>query len=110
MKVYKWCILILFFILVSFYLRSESFVRAEQKAQDQIKADSVCIGEDCRSRWPVLKCAVYSDRPAGETGDEFCNSMNKTCMGVFMGSGQSFFNECSVPANSVHKCRCCWAE
>lgn len=76
----------------------------------QIKAKSICIGEDCRSQWPVLKCADYGDRPAGETGDEYCGSINKTCMAVSIGGGQSFFGECSASVNSMHKCRCCWVE
>lgn len=78
--------------------------------QKQIKSRSICIGKDCRSRWPVLKCANYEGRPAGETGDEFCGQMNKACMAVSIGGGQSFFGECSVPASSVHTCRCCWNE
>jgi len=82
-----------------------------QKTQGkQVKADSVCIGKDCRDKWPVFKCANYEGRPAGETGDQFCASMNKTCMAVFIGGGQSFFDQCSIPVNSVHECRCCWAE
>jgi hypothetical protein len=80
------------------------------QSQGQIKAQSICIGEDCRSKWPSLKCENYDGRPAGETGDEFCGQMNKTCIAVSIGSGQSFFGECSVAANSVHKCRCCWVE
>ncbi len=80
------------------------------QVQDQIKAKSICIGEDCRNNWPVFKCVNYEGRPAGETGDEFCGRMNKTCMAVSIGGGQSFFDECSVPASSVHNCRCCWAQ
>ncbi|MFH0877451.1 MAG: hypothetical protein V1863_04420 [Candidatus Omnitrophota bacterium] len=87
-------------------------VNTEQKMQiqKQIKAKSVCIGKDCRSQWPSLKCANYEGRPARETGDEFCGQMNQACMAVSMGGGQSFFSECSVVTNSVHRCRCCWVE
>ena len=80
------------------------------KAQKQIKAQSICIGKDCRKSWPVFKCANYGDRPAGETGDEFCGKMKQTCLAVSIGGGQGFFEECSVAASSVHKCRCCWVE
>jgi len=87
-------------------------VNTGQKTQirKEIKAQSVCIGEDCRSQWPILKCANYEGRPAGETGDEFCSQMNQACMAVSMGGGQSFFGECSVVTNAVHRCRCCWVE
>ncbi len=83
-----------------------------QKTQEakQLKAKSVCIGDDCRSKWPVFKCATYDGRPAGETGDAFCAQMDKTCMDVYIGGGQNFFGECSVPASTIHKCRCCWTE
>ena len=87
-------------------------INTAKKTQEpkQIKANSICIGEDCRSKWPSFKCANYDRRPAGETGDEFCGKMGQTCVDVSIGSGQSFFGECSVPANSFHKCRCCWVE
>lgn len=112
MKIFKWIVLVVFFILVFTGVRFYNYAKAEQKSESskQLKADSICIGNDCRDKWPVFKCANYQGRPAGETGDEFCASMNKTCMAVSIGGGQSFFDECSVPANSVHKCRCCWAE
>lgn len=112
MKIYRWIALIIFFLLVSTHIRFDNYAKAEQKIEDrqQIKADSVCIGEDCRDKWPVFKCANYEGRPAGETGDQFCSSINKTCMAVSIGGGQSFFDQCSVPVNSIHKCRCCWAE
>lgn len=112
MRISKWIVLFIFFIIVSIYARSNNYAKAEQKTEgrEQVKADSICIGEDCRSKWPALKCANYEGRPAGETGDEFCGSMNKACMAVSIGGGQSFFDECSVPVNSVHKCRCCWVE
>jgi len=92
--------------------KAETEVNAGQKAQEQeqIKAQSICIGEDCRGKWPSFKCANYDGRPAGETGDEFCGKMDKTCVAVSIGSGQGFFDECSVTANSVHRCRCCWVE
>jgi hypothetical protein len=80
------------------------------KPQKQVKADSLCMGTDCRNKWPEFKCANYDDRPAGETGDGFCGQMNQTCVAVSIGSGQSFFNECSTSVNTVHKCRCCWVE
>lgn len=82
----------------------------QTKDEGQIKAQSICIGGDCRSKWPSLKCANYDGRPAGETGDEFCGQMNQTCVAVSIGAGQSFFNECSVSADSAHSCRCCWVE
>ncbi|MFH1127886.1 MAG: hypothetical protein V1699_00535 [Candidatus Omnitrophota bacterium] len=85
-------------------------VKQNTQAQEQIKAESICIGEDCRSKWPDFKCVTYDNRPVGETGDDFCAKMNKACMGVSIGSGQSFFSECSVSVNSVHKCRCCGVE
>lgn len=91
---------------------SQSATGASQKTevQKQIKAKSVCIGKDCRSKWPRLKCANYDGRPAGETGDEFCSRMNQTCVAVSLGGGQTFFDECSVAASSLHRCRCCWVE
>jgi hypothetical protein len=70
----------------------------------------LCIAGDCKSKWPSLKCAEFDNRPKGETGDDFCSSQGKVCMGVMMGSGNSFFNECSTAPNSVHKTRCCWSE
>ncbi|MFA5144481.1 MAG: hypothetical protein WC723_00515 [Candidatus Omnitrophota bacterium] len=82
----------------------------EDQSQGKIKAQNICIGEDCRSKWPSLKCANYDGRPAGETGDVFCGQMDKTCVAVSIGTGQSFFGECSVPASTTHKCRCCWVE
>jgi hypothetical protein len=75
-----------------------------------IKTETMCLNGDCRNRWPVLKCADYGERPAGETGDEYCAKINKTCLAVSIGGGQSFFDQCSVPVNSVHKCRCCWVQ
>jgi hypothetical protein len=75
-----------------------------------VKTKYMCIGGDCRSQWPILRCRDYADRPAGETGDEYCGKRNKTCMAVSIGGGQSFFDQCSVPVNSVHKCRCCWVQ
>lgn len=87
-------------------------VDAGEKVLDlkQIKAQSICIGKECRNQWPSFKCANYEGRPAGETGDEFCSQMNQVCVATSIGGGQSFFDECSVAANSVHKCRCCWVE
>lgn len=82
----------------------------QTQVRKQIKAKSICIGEDCRSNWPSFKCANYDGRPAGETGDEFCSQMNQTCVAVSIGGGQTFFDECSVAASSVHRCRCCWVE
>ena len=92
--------------------KNENAVNVSEKtqAQEEIKAKSVCIKEDCRSNWPILKCADYDGRPAGETGDEFCGQKNQTCTAVLLGSGQTFFNECSLATNSVHTCRCCWVE
>lgn len=91
-------------------IKDETGAGQKTQTQDQIKAKSICIGEDCRGKWPAFKCANYDKRPARETGDEFCGRMNKTCVAVFIGNGQTFFDECSVAANSVHKCRCCWVE
>jgi len=112
MKISKWIFLIVFFVLALTYVRFGNFAKAEQNTENiqQIKAESVCIGEDCRKKWPVFKCANYGGRPAGEIGDEFCASMNKTCMAVFIGGGTSVFDECSIPSKTVHRCRCCWAE
>jgi hypothetical protein len=70
----------------------------------------VCVGEDCKASWPILKCADFADRPQGETGDTFCNSQAKTCMSVLIGSGASFYNECSTSPYSKHSTRCCWVE
>lgn len=106
MKISKWLVLSIFALLIFAYAYSEQKAQSE----DQIKARSICIGEDCRSKWPSLKCANYSGRPAGETGDDFCGRTNKVCVAVAIGGGQSFFGECAVPANSVHSCRCCWVE
>ncbi len=82
----------------------------ETKSQEQIKAKTICIGDDCRSNWPRFKCASFDKRPAGETGDNFCRQTGKTCVAVSIGGGQSFFGECSVSPNAVHQTRCCWAE
>jgi len=92
--------------------KANTEVDTDQKTrvQKQIKAKSICIGEDCRSEWPKLKCANYEGRPSGETGDEFCSQMNQTCLAVSIGGGQSFFDECSVPVRATHRCRCCWVE
>lgn len=92
--------------------KDEAKINADEKELDlkQIKAQSICIGQDCRSQWPSFKCANYEGRPAGETGDEFCSQMNQACVATSIGGGQSFFDECSVAAGSVHKCRCCWVE
>lgn len=77
----------------------------------QIKAgQGLCINGDCKDNWPVLKCADFTDRPAGETGEEFCKKTGKTCLAVFIGNGSSFFDECSTPPMSTHKTRCCWVE
>jgi len=89
---------------------SQPGTEQEEQVYKQIKTSSMCIGKDCRTKWPVLKCANYDGRPAGETGDEFCGQMNQSCMAVSMGGGQSFFDQCSVPTSSVHRCRCCWVE
>lgn len=80
-------------------------------ASGVIKAgQSLCIKGDCRDHWPVLKCADFNGRPAGETGQDFCQKTNKTCAAVAIGSGASFFNECTTPPISTHKTRCCWVE
>ena len=72
--------------------------------------EGLCIGDDCRKKWPSLKCAQYDNRPAEETGDSYCQGLNKACFGVFLGSGASYFNECSTPPGSTHSTRCCWVE
>ncbi len=108
MKISKGLALVALFIFISAYAQSDTSQKTPE--QEQIKAKSICIGEDCRSKWPTLKCANYEGRPAGESGDEFCGKMDKTCAGVAIGGGQSFFDECSAVPNSVHKCRCCWVE
>ena len=73
---FKWIGLAIFLTFICAYA---------EKDEKQIKADTICIGEDCRSKWPGLKCANYDGRPAGETGDEFCSRMNKTCVAVSIG-------------------------
>jgi len=111
MKISNGLALIAFFIFITAYVHSDmDDTEAKTPEQEQIKAKSICIGEDCRSKWPTLKCADYEGRPAGETGDEFCAKMDKTCVAVAIGGGQSFFDECSAVPNSVHRCRCCWVE
>ncbi|MCK9604607.1 MAG: hypothetical protein M0R66_09645 [Candidatus Omnitrophica bacterium] len=125
MKIFKGSALIILFMFIFSYAYAESYTtpvmkeeakdeasveQQAQKQQEQIKADKVCIGEDCRSKWPSFKCVIYDNRPVGETGDEFCSKINKTCVDVSIGGGQSFFDECSVPVNAVHKCRCCGVE
>ena len=80
-------------------------------ASDTVAVENkLCIKGDCRNKWPVLKCAEFSGRPAGESGESFCQGVNKTCFSVFVGSGASFYNECSVAPLAVHKTRCCWVE
>lgn len=73
-------------------------------------SEGLCIGEACKESWPKLKCADYADRPAGESGDDFCNSQDKACFSVLLGSGVSFANECSVTPAQKHSTRCCWVE
>lgn len=80
----------------------------------KVKAKGLCMGDNCRENWPTLKCAVYN-RPPGETGDDYCNSIGKVCFGVMIGSGTSYFNECAtppspLPSGSLHQTRCCWVE
>ena len=72
--------------------------------------EGLCIGDACKKNWPSLKCADFDNRPGEETGDMFCASNNKACFGVSIGSGASYFNECSTPPHAVHKTRCCWVE
>jgi len=148
MKIPRWAVLIIFFMLIPVYVHSEDYVdeknppttpyvkdkndeksdltvsentakpeaqievNTDQEAQEwkQIKTQSICIGGDCRSKWPSFQCANYENRPARETGDEFCGQKNQTCVAVSFGEGQNFFGECSVPVRSMHKCRCCWVE
>lgn len=71
----------------------------------------LCLGEDCKEKWPALKCADYKDRPAGESGDAYCNSQQKACTAVTItGSGAEYFTGCSDAIAATHKTRCCWVE
>ncbi|MCU0651703.1 MAG: hypothetical protein MUC39_02020 [Candidatus Omnitrophica bacterium] len=92
-------------------------VSSKDTETDNLKADGViktekglCLNGECKTNWPKLKCAEYNNLPAGESGDNFCSSMDKTCFAVFIGSGASYFSECSTPPASPHKTRCCWVE
>ena len=81
------------------------------KVNGLIKTEKgLCLKGDCKTNWPALKCADYDSRPAGESGDSFCSSIAKTCFAVSIGSGASYFSECSTPPASPHKTRCCWVE
>jgi len=77
---------------------------------NKLKVKDICLNGDCKASWPKLKCAEYDNRPSGESGDNFCSSMEKACFAVFIGSGASYFSECSTPPASPHKTRCCWIE
>ncbi|MBU1727140.1 MAG: hypothetical protein KJ880_05875 [Candidatus Omnitrophica bacterium] len=79
--------------------------------QGAVKAsEGFCIGDDCKKQWPSLKCATYSDRPSGETGEEYCKSIGKECFAVSIGSGASFFGDCDTSPAATHKVRCCSVE
>ncbi len=81
------------------------------KVNGLIKTEKgLCLKGDCKANWPALRCADYDSRPAGESGDSFCSNIGKACFAVSIGSGASYFSECSTPPASPHKTRCCWVE
>ncbi|HLD82927.1 MAG TPA: hypothetical protein VI976_03150 [Candidatus Omnitrophota bacterium] len=82
------------------------------EVEGPIKAEKgLCLGDNCKTEWPKLKCADYSKRPKGESGDGYCQNLNKACTAVILTSpGASYFEECSNAPIAPHKTRCCWVE
>lgn len=87
-------------------------IGGQLEVKGDIKANKgLCLGDDCKNKWPALKCAAYDERPRGESGDAYCDSLGKTCSSVLItGKGPEYFQECSAAVNGPHKTRCCWIE
>lgn len=54
-----------------------------------------------------LQCTEYLNRPSGETGDQYCNSINEECIGIWDSGMGSFSDECSVVPTYDHITKCC---